>query len=59
MPDEPDSRSGLVAAEAEQDPRWRTFEQTIVEARRSFIDLSAGKLQSIIDEAVMTSRQDP
>ena len=59
MSDQAASRRGSEPSEPERGLRWHTFEQTILEARRGFSDLSAGALQAIIDEAVMTSRQNP
>jgi len=31
---------------------WRIFHQTVLEARQAFADVSADKLQAMIDEAV-------
>ena len=57
IPDEPGSRGRSVSSETEQGLTCHTFEQIILEVRRSFSNLSTGALQAIIDEAVMMSRQ--
>ncbi len=59
MPAEPASRIRSTPSETEQGLRWRMFEQTISEAHRRFSDLPTEELQAIIDDAVMTARQNP
>jgi hypothetical protein len=45
-------KKGDLSKFIEEAVRWRIFHQTVREAREAFADVSPGKLQKMIDEAV-------
>jgi hypothetical protein len=46
------TKKGDISKFIEEAVRWRIFHQTVRQARESFADVSADKLQRLIDEAV-------
>jgi phosphoserine phosphatase len=41
----------------EQAVRWRVFDQTLAEARSKFADMPSDELETLIDEAVASTRK--
>ena len=49
-------KKGDLSKFIEDAVRWRVLDQTVAEARASFVDLPPDELQAMIDEAVEASR---
>ncbi len=51
-------KKGALSQFIEDAVKWRLFDQAVVEAREAFAGVSAGDLDSLIDEAVKSVRKD-
>lgn len=51
-------KKGDLSKFVEEAVRWRVFEQTVADVRAQFADLSPAELESLIDEATTSVRQD-
>ena len=51
-------KKGALSKFVEDAVKWRLFDQTVNEVRRSFADLPADQLQNLIDEAVSSVRKE-
>ena len=50
-------KKGDLSKFIEDAVKWRVLDQTLTEAREKFADLAPDALESLLDEAVMATRQ--
>jgi len=51
-------KKGDLSKFVEDAVKWRVFEHTLAEARSKFADMSAGSIESLVDEAVSVTRRE-